>query len=257
MLTKTEILIFILKKSLDLFIILLYTGFKINNTIYHKNYKMKRMVKKMKNNQTVMGMNGLQGNEFCGDFYTQNASGRLINKSMLSHSANGRFAAKTDCIKWIDAIDNNGFKFERRFLITNACMGYFPTAKGSECGDVQLMDGTQIQLKADLGCIKVANDDKCDAYAIENSNKTGYWIMTKTQYLENVENMVEAGMLTFRKANKYMNTDHYQVKFPRPYGKGIQKQDIPKLNILTQIGAEYTPYPPEIAVGIGRNTKTK
>ena len=215
------------------------------------------MVKKMKTTKTVMGMQGVQGNEFCGDFYTQNASGRLINKSMLNHSANGKFVAKTDCIEWIESIDNNGFKFERRFLLTNACAGYFPTAKGSECGDVQLTDGTQMQLKSDLGCIKVANDDNCDKYAIENSNKTGYWTMTKKQYLDNIIKMLEAGMLEYRKPNKYMSMEHYRVKFPRPYGKGIQKQDIPKLKILTEIGAEYTAYPPEIAVGIGRNTKTK
>ena len=141
----------------------------------------------MKVNKTVMNVNGLQGNEFSGDFYTQNSSGRLINKSMLAHSANGKFAPKADCIDWINAIDNNGFRFERRFLITNACMGYFPTAKGSECGDVQLTDGTQIQLKSDMGCIKIANDDKCDQYAIENSNKTGYWTMEKEQYLQNIE----------------------------------------------------------------------
>lgn len=213
--------------------------------------------KKMKKQNTNMSMSGAQGNEYAGDFYTLNTSGRLINKSMLAHNANGRFAPKQNCIQWIDAIDNNGFKFERRYLLTNACMGYFPTAKGSDCGDVQLTDGTQVQLKADLGCIKVANDDNCDKYAIENSNKTGYWTMTKTQYLENVEKMVEVGMLEFRKANRYMNEPHYRVKFPRPYGKGIQKQDIPKLQILKAIGAEYTPYPPEIAAGIGRNTKTK
>lgn len=208
-------------------------------------------------NQMTNTINGLQGNEFTGDFYTCNSSGRLINKSMLSHSLNGKYAAKTDCIKWIESIDNNGFKFERRYLITNACAGYFPTAKGTECGDVELTDGTQVQLKSDMGCIKVANDDNCDKYAIENSNKTGYWTMTKAQYIANIEKMVEVGMLTFRKANKYMNTNHYQVKFPRPYGQGIQKQDIPKLNILNQIGAEYTPYPQEISVGIGRNTKIK
>lgn len=211
----------------------------------------------MKTNKMIMGMQGVQGNEFCGDFYTQNASGRLINKSMLNHSSNGKFAPKTDCIQWIDMIDNNGFKFERRYLLTNACMGYFPTAKGADCGDVQLADGTQVQLKSDMGCIKVANDDNCDKYAIENSNKTGYWTMTKDQYITNIQKMVETGMLKFRKANKYMSADHYQVKFPRPYGKGIQKQDIPKLQILKAIGAEYTPYPQEIAVGVGRNTKTK
>ena len=60
-----------------------------------------------------------------------------------------------------------------------------------------------------------------------------------------------------RKPNKYMNVEHYRVKFPRPYGIRIQKQDIPKLQMLKQLGAEYTPYPPEIEVGIGRNTKTK
>ena len=211
----------------------------------------------METNKTVMGMQGIQGNEFTGDFYTQNSSGRLINKSMLHHSKNGKFAPKQNCIQWIDAIDNNGFKFERRYLLTNACMGYFPTAKGSECGDVQLTDGTQVQLKSDMGCIKVANDDNCDSYAIENSNKTGYWTMTKEQYIANIDKMIQVGMLTFRKANKYMKQDHYQVKFPRPYGKGIQKQDIPKLNILNQIGAEYTPYPQEISIGIGRNTKIK
>lgn len=211
----------------------------------------------MKTNNKINGMNGAQGNEFSGDFYTLNSNGRLINKSMLAHSASGRFAPKADCIKWIEAIDNNGFKFERRYLLTNACAGYFPTAKGSECGDVELMDGTQIQLKSDLGCIKVVNDDNCDKYAIENSNKTGYWTMTKTEYLENVENMVSLGMLVFTQANKYMSEDHYKVKFPRPYGLRIQKQDIPKLQMLKAIGAEYTPYPPEIAVGIGRNTKTK
>ena len=211
----------------------------------------------MKNNQTIMNMNGLQGNEFCGDFYTQNSSGRLINKSMLAHNANGKFAPKQNCIDWINEIDNNGFKFERRYLLSNACAGYFPTAKGSDCGDVQLTDGTQVQLKSDMGCIKVANDDKCDQYAIENSNKTGYWTMAKEQYLQNIEKMVEVGMLEFRKANKYMSEDHYRVKFPRPYGKGIQKQDIPKLQILNVIGAEYTAYPQEIAVNIGRNTKVK
>lgn len=210
----------------------------------------------MKTNK-INGMNGRQGNEFSGDFYTQNSSGRLINKSMLSHSGNGKFAPKQACLEWIDTIDNNGFKFERRYLLTNACVGYFPTAKGSESGDVQLADGTQVQLKADLGCVKVANDDKCDKYAIENSNKTGYWTMTKEQYITNIEKMVEVGMLEYRKSNKYMNEPHYRVKFPRPYAKGIQKQDIPKLQLLHEIGAEYTPYPPEIAVGIGRNTKTK
>lgn len=209
----------------------------------------------MKADKTVM--NGAQGNEFTGDFYTLNSNNRLINKSMLAHSANGRFAPKIDCIKWIDRVGNSGFKFERRYLLTNACAGYFPTAKGTDCGDVELMDGTQVQLKSDMGCIKVANDDKCDEYAIENSNKTGYWTMTKAQYLENVATMVSLGMLVFTKANRYMSVDHYKVKFPRPYGLRIQKQDIPKLQMLKAIGAEYTPYPPEIAVGIGRNTKTK
>ena len=58
----------------------------------------------------------VQGNEFT----TFTKFKRLINKSMLSHSKNGKFAPKQNCIQWIDAIDNNGFKFERRYL--NKCL---------------------------------------------------------------------------------------------------------------------------------------
>lgn len=199
--------------------------------------------------------------DFLSYYYTIGTNDRFIQKTdRPNDKLVPLFVSRKHAIEWAKAFVvqcGNGVVFEKKYLISNECVGYFPTNNYDESGDVLRKDGIQVQCKADTGHIKADNVDNCDIYAIENSDASGYYEITKNDFFRNVELLQDKGIVKFRtpKQHNLGNFNTWQLLIPKylkANGKNRQAH-----NLLIECGATFTLYPPDLQRGIGRNSKPK
>lgn len=152
----------------------------------------------------------------------------------------------------LNATNNNGFNAEKRFIVESifnskitAVKQWQPALDGKNGGDVELVNGLQVQIKSKGGHIKADQSDQCDLYSIEDMTQTGLIIFTKSEFFKFAE-WTESNPVPSVKVSKgYFGRDTKSYRVNIPSLTSYRKTTRDFYNDLTKAGVKFQVIPYE------------
>lgn len=187
----------------------------------------------------------------------QKISNKLVEKESMIFEVNGHFINSNlnDLREWansdeLNATNNNGFNAEKRFVVEslfndmlNAVKYWNPSLDGRLGGDVELANGSQVQIKSKGGHIKADQSDSCDLYAIEDMTQTGTILFKKEEFHRFAKWAEDKIVPSVRVSKGYFGRDAKSFRVNIPSLTSYRKTTRDFYNDLAKAGVKFQVIP--------------